>query len=103
MSNNDNDNVIYSYTSVQAIEDGVLAPLEGPHLVTTALLAQQPGSYESRDVSHLKKVLAQLLKMAEANSRETLFTRGLTNADGEPIWAGRNELGGWTLMLPSDY
>lgn len=109
------DEVIYSYTEEQAIEDGVLVqplPDKDPRiLMTTALYERLKEVAIKRDVE-VHQVTAPLILDAalivsigqRKDPNEYLWTEGLEgNASGQDVWIQRNGKGSITLMFPSDY
>ncbi|MCH7720389.1 MAG: hypothetical protein IH988_05290 [Planctomycetes bacterium] len=108
--NNENWDLIYSYTADQAVEDGVLVkpnPKAYPnHLVTNALhhaILEKVGEEGYERAIHVLFLDAALTIMP-GDEEEHLWTDGLEgNVTGKTIWIARNELGGLTLMFPEDY
>jgi len=117
--------VISVYTDDDALEDGVLVDLSELGLVLAGLLVNRmtralwdkliPFVHEPRgflrcakkadcdDTDHvsipaLKSMLRTKIKLAASTGRDKRILRIPPD-----IWAVQNEVGGYTLMVPSDY
>ena len=116
------DNVIYSYTDENAIEDGVLVdvtPSNDPSvntlrpkvLMSTALYERLKEVAIKRDVEVYQVTVPLIMDAAlvvqaghQKDPNEYLWTKGLEgNASGQDVWVAKNGMGGFTLMFPSDY
>ena len=118
---------ISTYTSDQAVDDGMLveaAPKQfGPAVLFTRAVfdAVYPGSEDDpRDNpldEHGRNYLQRAIPLIQDallickarpkhadGSPEHLWTKGLEgNVTGREVWIGKNERGGITLMFPEDY
>ncbi len=108
------ENVIFSYTAAQAVEDGVLAKLgKSNHLVTNNLLVAMQKKHSMELGECLNFILCELLPLVpyafnEYNNRNGILKTNYKFKVGnfkhsEIIWMIPNELGGLTLMKPEDY
>lgn len=103
---------ISSYTSRQAIADGVLVhpfPERFPGcLLTIGVHAaietvQDQRTYAQRAIPLLQDAALIVLAGLKRDPDETLWTRGLYgNVTGREVWIGLNDLGGFTLMFPEE-
>lgn len=122
MSNPFSDaDVISSYTTEQAIEDGVLVhlyPDKYPYLLLTAAVHTaikekiepiQLGRGMKRTLD--QAVIPLMMDAARIVQRsiaadglaESLWTKGLEgNVTGKELWMALNDLGGLTIMFPED-
>ena len=107
---------IVSYTSQDAIADGVLVepfPERFPGwLFTTGVHEAIEGvddgrSYEQKAIPLIMDaalVVRGQAKRPGCDDPEHLWTEGLDgNVTGETVWIARNDLGGCTLMFPREY
>ena len=107
------EDVIFSYTSQQAAEDGILVKLsalgfnvEPFNYVTNNLLSK---GYLGEDEPHLEAIDGLLneaiLIMAHAGKGDWLYSGEIALPSGEmqKIFICQNETGKFTLMLPEDY
>ncbi len=117
---------ISTYTSDQAVADGVLveaAPMQyGPAVmftrgvfeavnseVNSASLTTGTTEYQRDYLQRAIPLIQDALMMCKAQPNrdgepEHLWTKGLEgNVTGRDVWIGRNERGGITLMFPEDY
>jgi hypothetical protein len=120
-----NEDLIYEYTSQQALEDGILFDVtrlnpdlrDGPfNYVTTSLLAL---GYITHDKSNGKPAFnyinildllvqaQQIVKLKSKNGTQPdWFYDGkieLPSGQSQKIFIAQNETGKYTIMLPSDY
>lgn len=105
---NEPENVIFSYTDRQAVEDGVLVPVPGDgnvNRVTRAVfdrftrsMGNSPVTGAVTDISELMAAIRAVLKVpADSDGWRKL------NYQGRELWLLPNEVGGSTLMHPEDY
>ena len=107
------ENVIFSYTAAQAVEDGVLAKLgKSNHLVTNNLLCAMQKKHSMELGETLNFVLCELLPLVpyafkayeQGGILKTNYKFKVGNfKHSEIIWMIPNEIGGLTLMKPEDY
>lgn len=100
------DEVIFRYTSEQAIEDGVLYhpfPQRWPWLLITASVHAACSSDEGRTYEQaLVPLLMDCIMEVKGNpSEDRLWTLDHTVAG--TVWIAVNEKGGLTVMKPEDY
>jgi len=113
--------VVYSYTTKDAIEDGVLVDLRnigkipvylpvysGIRYATSALMAKGYMEGGKPNLPNLADLLVQVslgIKKGLAKGEDRLFECRVEfpNGDRDKVWAVLNEEGTLTLMLPSDY
>lgn len=103
--------VIYKYTSDQAIDDGLLChpyPDKFPGWCFTAKVhAALEIVADDRNVTYAQVAIPLLMDAAmivRARPGDHLYTKGLEgNATGSDLWIGQNDIGGFTIMDPSDY
>lgn len=101
---------IYTYTSRDAIADGVLFepfPSKFPNVLFTAgVHAAIEKAIEGSERTYAHAAIPFLMDAAmviRAKRNETLWTRGLEgNVTGAKVWIERNDIGGFTLMFPSE-
>ncbi len=117
------DAVIFRYTEEQAIEDGVLIPFrvndrDTRHRITGNAYATLTGYHRERgcaeydDPAFLRFFLNELLPLVPV-AHETYRHAGILRTNylfsvinkqqSETLWYLPNEVGGVTMMLPSDY
>jgi hypothetical protein len=108
MENNEFGEVISSYTDREAVEDGVLVPWDGPGKVNritravfdtfTTELGSSPITGSVTDISELRKAVGTMLERTpdEGGWRTGKYREW-------ELWLLPNEIGGLTLMFPSDY
>jgi len=104
----DDANVIYSYTDRQAVEDGVLVPVDGEgqvNRVTRAVFDHFTESMGSSaltgpviDITPLKEVIREILRASPDEDGWRKLTW-----QGKELWLVPNEVRGLTLMFPDDY
>lgn len=106
---------IFSYTSEQAIDDGVLVeafPKQFPKLLLTqAVYADITEKIEGTERTPAQAIIplfqdAVLVFRAaqKKDPNEYLVTEGLEgNITGKTLWVAANEVGGLTIMYPEDY
>lgn len=116
----DGADVISSYGDAQAVSDGMLIPLRGSHRVTVAAHAELDRLYGALDSppsgvvvdlmqwvggDHAKAVASALVDMNASAAASQWNSGGVwkTNLGGVDFWILPNEVGGATLLLPSDY
>lgn len=96
--------VIFSYTDREAVEDGVLVPWNGPqnvNRITRAVFDHfAPAQSDDRDpdLSRLRAAVDAMLKIRPDEGGWRTGTH-----EREELWLIPNEIGGLTLMFPSDY
>ena len=113
------DNVVFTYTATEAIDDGVFveaSPKTHPQWLLTravfeAIMAlpelkdEKPYSlkYQQRVVPLLMDV-AMVCRTPEAQN-DSLYTGDQLdgNLTGKKLWFALNEIDGITIMFPSDY
>ncbi len=107
--------VISSYTSEQAIDDGVLVeafPKQFPKLlltnaVFTTIEEKIEGTQRTLEqaIIPLFQDAVMLFRAAQKKDpNEYLVTKGLEgNVTGKDLWVAMNEYGGLTIMFPEDY
>jgi len=101
---------IYSYTSRQAIEDGVLFepfPDKFPGaLFTAGVHAAIERAIQGSQRTYAQAAIPLLMDAAmvcRAAPSEDLWTDGLHgNVTGSDVWIGRNDLGSFTIMFPEE-
>jgi len=115
-----NDDLIYSYTDQQAIEDGIIHPFftkEGKaisgHRVTNNALESIKKKYNKNDGEALEFIFCELLPLIpyafkKYNKDQDILTTNFKFKVGnfkhsEILWFIPNENKGITVMLPSDY
>ena len=112
------ENVIFSYTAADAIEDGTLveaSPTTHPNWLFTRavfddimglaeLEGQEPYSlrYRQRVVPLLMDVELVLSRPENANDRLYTGNQLDGNLTGRQLWFAMNEIGGITIMFPED-
>jgi len=112
------EDVIYTYTSNQAVEDGILFDLDllvkqSPlgkfvfQYITTNLLAK---GYWNQDqtinIANLRDLIEQSLRVFRKKPADDYFVSGiieLPSGSKQKIFIAQNELGRYTVMLPEDY
>ena len=108
------DNVIFSYSTDQAIEDGVLVhPF--PDKFRYLLLSAAVFADIEQKIEDTERTLAQaiiplmddaIMLMRAARQKdpdEYMVTEGLEgNITGKTLWVAMNEVGGLTIMYPED-
>lgn len=98
------ENVIFSYTDREAVEDGVLVPWDGSHNVNRITRAVfdhfAPAANDGR-ATDLERLRAAVEAMAALEPDANGWRTG--SYDKEDLWMIPNEVGGLTLMYPSDY
>lgn len=103
------ENVIFSYTSDQAIEDGVLYhpyPKQWPNLLVTvgvhhACNTQKGRTYDQCLIPLLNDVIMEIKRLQAAKKLE--FPVVLEGTVADTVWIAPNEKGGLTVMQPSEY
>lgn len=98
--------VIFSYTSEQAIDDGVLVhpyPTRWPWLLITAGVHSKCGSQEGRTYDQALVPLLMDCIMAVQANRKKEPPIVLEHTVAGTIWIMPNEMGGMTVMNPEDY
>jgi len=106
------DDVICTYTSADAEADGVLihyAPITPGRWYFTigvheAIESKKDGrSYFQKLTPLMCDALMLVNATLKKNRDEHLITEGLEgNVTGRPLWVGRNETSGWTVMFPEE-
>lgn len=117
------DDLVFSYTDEEAVDDGILIPFTtrrgdtGHRLTTNAYteLSQyhrQHGCADYDDAALLRFFFNELLPLV-GTAHETYRHAGILRTDykfsvinkqqAETLWYLPNEKGGITMMLPSDY
>jgi hypothetical protein len=104
----DDDNVIHSYTSDEAIEDGVLChpyPDEWPWLLITSSIHEACDSAaDGRTYDQaLRPLLVDCILIARERAASGDFPAELTGTVAGTVWVCPNERGGITVMKPEDY
>ena len=101
------ENIIFSYTDAQALEDGVLVAMDAlpVNRVTRAVfdhfahpMGSSPITGVVIDITLLRRVIQTMLavKTDEEGWRVDAY-------EGKPLWLVPNEVNGLTLMFPEDY
>jgi len=106
-----NDNVIFSYTCEQAIEDGLLVhpfPERYPWLLfSVSVHAAIKQAIEGTERTYKQAAIPLMMDavmLAKADPHGTPWNDGLEgNVTGKPVWVALNEKGGLTLMHVEDY
>ena len=100
------DEVIFRYTSEEAIEDGVLYhpfPHRWPWLLITASIHSVCNQQEGRTYEQaLVPLLMDCIMEVQANQNGNNFWT-LDNTVAGTVWMALNEKGGFTVMKPEDY
>lgn len=105
-------NVIYQYTSRQAIEDGVLVepfPDKFPGVLLTigvheAIVENIADGLGRTYAQAVIPLLMDAVMVVKSKPREHLWTKGLEgNVTGKKVWITINDLHGLTLMFPEEY
>lgn len=113
---------IFTYTDAQALQDGILVDASRLYMsfhdipinrITCNLLRVLPKHFKKKEEPdwdtisvHLGVVLASAIDSAEEGEEKGTFfilPADHTFYEKEDLWLLRNEVGGWTLMLPMDY
>ena len=105
--------IIFKYTALDALEDGVFARLgKSNHLITNNLLSAMQKKH-SMELDHalsfiLNETLCLVAYAFKADQQGGIFKTNYMFKVGnfkhsEIIWMMTNELGGLTLMKPEDY
>ena len=100
--------MIVSYTDAEAVSDGVLVPWDGPGKLNrltravfdyfTTSLGSSPATGPVTDVTRLRRAIDAVLRIEpDADGWRT------GTYEEKELWVVPNELGGLTLMFPSDY
>lgn len=104
----DEQDVIFSYTTEQAIEDGVLLhpyPSRWPYLLITAAVhaACLPTAKDSRtyDQRLVPLLLDAIMEVKSKGVEDAPLV--LEHTVAGTVWIMPNDLGGLTVMLPSDW
>ena len=101
----DNSNVIFEYTDRQAVEDGVLVSVNGPQKVNRVTRAVFDRFTEEMDRNGLATDITVLMTviraMADIDPDEDGWRTG--KYVDRDLWLVPNEVGGLTLLFPSDY
>ena len=109
--------VIFEYTDVDAVGDGVLVDLEkinaavsfhGARVnrMTGHLFEATTGGVEEIDAMGLRENLLHQLDSAAdtaAPGEQRDYLYALPDVCDEAVWLIRNEVGGWTAMFAADY
>ncbi len=106
--------VIFSYTALDALNDGTFARLgKSNHLITNNLLVAMQKKHNQELGECLNFVLCELLPLVPYAFNEYNNKNGILKTNykfkvgnykhSEIIWMIPNELGGLTLMKPEDY
>ncbi|WP_440953579.1 hypothetical protein [Methanococcoides sp. FTZ1] len=112
--------VVYSYTSEQAVEDGILFDIAKVNpewesrifrYITTNLMAHGYMDADDINVPNLIDLLSQALEIVQKESNcfrdkpESFYSGNIELPDGkkQQIFISLNELGRYTIMLPEDY
>ena len=102
----DNPNVVYAYTTQQAIEDGVLFepyPQRWPSLLITSAVHAICSTQDNRsfDESLVPLLMDCIMKVQSTKKRN--WPMVLEHTVVGTSWIMPNDIGGITVMLPSDY
>lgn len=101
------DNIIFSYTADQAIEDGVLVhpyPKRWPNLLITAgIHAKCSDTSDGRTYDQRLVPLLMDCIMAVQSNHKAEPPIVLEHTVAGTVWIMPNELGGMTVMNPEDY
>lgn len=113
MVNDDKDNIIYSYTDQQAVNDGVIHKLGFIHRVTNNALVEIKNKYSYDDYYEtLKFIHAELIPLItlafktynKGSILKTNYNFKVGNFKHTQIlWFIPNEQNGITIMKPEDY
>ena len=105
--------IIFKYTALDALNDGVFARLgKSNHLITNNLLVAMQKKHSKELGECLEFVLCEVLPLVayafKADQQNEIFKTNYMFKVGnfkhsEVIWMMPNELGGLTLMKPEDY
>ena len=102
-----NDNIIFSYTADQAIEDGALVhpyPTRWPWLLITANVhAKCKDTTDGRTYDQRLVPLLMDCIMAVQAKKNPEFPIVLKHTVADEVWIMPNEQGGLTVMNPEDY
>ena len=101
----DNSNVIFEYTDRQAVEDGVLVSVNGPGKVNRVTRAVFDRFTEEMDNNGLATDITVLMTVIRAIADIDPDEDGWRTGKyvDRDLWLVPNEVGGFTLMFPSDY
>jgi hypothetical protein len=108
---------IYTYTSEQAIQDGILFKISDIELfknsiiniTTTNLMDKGYWKQENQEIkiniSNLQDLLTQAIKHMAKKGKDTFYSLRieLPNGNKTKIFIAQNETGKYTVMLPEDY
>ena len=101
----DDEDLIFSYTIEQAIEDGVLChpyPKQWPWLLVTQNVHLACKNQEGRTYDQcLIPLLNDCIMQVRSNPREQMWT--LEGTVAGVVWVVLNEKGGMTVMTPDEY
>lgn len=101
-----NDEVIFSYTADQAIEDGALVhpyPTKFPWLLITAGIHTTCKNQQGRNYDQSLVPLLMDCVMAVRAKKNPEFPVVLMHTVAGEVWVMPNEKGGITVMNPEDY
>ena len=101
-----NDDIIFSYTSEQAIEDGVLVhpyPKRWPNLLITQKIHTTCENQEGLTYDQALTPLLMDCIMAVQAKKNPDFPIVLKHTVADEVWIMPNEKGGLTVMNPEDY
>jgi len=99
-------NIIHSYTSEQAMEDGVLVhpyPKRWPNLLITQSVHADCMNQKGRTYDQCLAPLLQDCILAVRANRKKEPPIVLDHTVAGTVWIMPNELGGMTVMKPEDY
>lgn len=100
------ENIIHSYGSDQAIEDGVLYhpyPQKWPNLLVTASIHTTCKGQEGRTYDQCLMPLLMDCILAVYAPKGVEFPVVLEGTVAGTVWVMPNEKGGMTVMKPEDY
>ena len=107
--------VIFSYGTGQAVEDGILTDiidwqlecmgLPVTHVTIGVVAAAKDPDAEDGDASSLRDALAEIVTTATdpEGDRQLLVCESVALLGGERVWLEPNEVGGYTVLLPSEH
>ena len=100
------ENIIFSYTADQAIEDGVLVhpyPTRWPNLLITQKIHATCSEQQGRTYDQALVPLLMDCIMAVQSKKNPDFPIVLKHTVADEVWIMPNEKGGLTVMNPEDY
>lgn len=105
-----NTDIIYKYTSAQAIEDGYLYQIADTLLITSGVLALKGIGFDSVQDDYLFEQAIGNAMLEEYKKQPDVCTDGGNDKDfftftwrGTKFFVAKNDLNGLTIMLPEEY